>query len=119
MAERRKKLRFKPLRKVFAVFLPDFSPVGEVIDIGMEGFSIQYLDSEYHQNSSNEVYWLFTEDGFFIDRVWVKVISDTKLMKQGNKITQKNLQFIQLTEEMKDQLDYIIRNYTVFKELRD
>lgn len=113
MEHRKEYTHFKPVKKVFAALLPDYGRLGEVIDIGMDGFTIQYLDSGNPPKESQEIYWLFTKDGFFMDRVKVKVVSDIEIKTDRHKARKKQVEFLDLTSDMKDQLKHIIENYTM------
>ena len=107
----------KTKNKIYAALLPDYDKIGVVLDIGMSGFTIEYLALEHLLDVSQEAYLLFTKDGFLINRVDVNVISDIESGSHDDKIRQKLVKFIDLPNNIKSRLDHIIRNYTEFNKV--
>jgi hypothetical protein len=115
--DRRNQDRSLALGGAFAVLRPQFSKLGQIIDISSDGLAIHYPVSGDQTNGSSELDIFLVGDGIYLEKVPFKAISDLKLVKKkfNGSIPMRRLgvQFGELKQSQISQLEYFIGNYTL------
>lgn len=117
LAERRKYRRFKVKHPAFVVFNTQPTRLGEILEVSMNGLSFRYMvDSEELVNQSRELDILFGDDDFYLDRLPFSTVSD-RLSNNGLPFStmimrRRGVQFGEISETQKEQLEYFIENNT-------
>jgi hypothetical protein len=117
LMERRKYRRFKVRHPAFVVFNTQPTRLGEILDISMSGLSFRYMvDSEEVVNQSRELDILFGDDDFYLDKLPFSTVSD-RLSNNGLPFStmimrRRGVQFGDLNDAQRDQLEYFIENNT-------
>lgn len=113
--ERRKFKRFQVKEPVFVLLGPDFTEIGQVIDISRDGLSFRYINGGKPQKDSFEIDIMFGEAGFYLERLSLVPVSDCA-EKQGFSLRplmrRRCVQFGDLVPNQISQLEYFIRNFT-------
>lgn len=117
--DRRNQDRSPALGGAFAVLRPQFSRLGQIIDISSDGLAFHYPVSGDQTNGSSELDIFLVGDGFYLEKVPFKAISDLKLAKKkfNGSIPMRRfgVQFGELKQSQISQLEYFIRNFTLDK----
>jgi hypothetical protein len=115
--ERRKHKRFQAEEGAFVVVRPQFTKLGQIIDISRGGLAFRYTLTGGEMSGSVELDIFLTGDGFYLERVPFKTVSDLKMPK---KLSPRSLpmrrcgvQFGDLTHFHISQLAHFIENHTV------
>lgn len=117
LIERRKYRRFKVKHPAFVVFNTQPTRLGEILDVSMSGLSFRYMvDSEEVVNQSRELDILFGDDDFYLDRMPFSTVSD-RLSNNGLPFStmimrRRGVEFGEINETQKEQLEYFIENNT-------
>jgi hypothetical protein len=114
--KRRKQKRFQIQDGAFAIVRPAFTKLGQIIDIGLGGLAFRYVVTGARGNMAFEVDIFLVGDGFYLEEVPIKPISDIKLPKKFSKgslpMRRCGVQFGELTQNQITQLEYFIKNHT-------
>jgi hypothetical protein len=114
--DRRKQKRFQIQDGLFAIVRPEFTKLGQIIDIGMGGLAFRYVVTGNRENKAFEVDIFLVGDGFYLEKVPIKTISDIKLPKKFSNgplpMRRCGVKFGELTQNQITQLEYFIKNYT-------
>jgi len=114
--ERRKQKRLQIQNGAFAIVRPEYIKLGQIIDIGLEGLAFRYVVTGTRGNTAFEVDIFLVGDGFYLEKLPIKPISDIKLSKKFSNGTlpmrRCGVQFGALTQNQITQLEYFIKNYT-------
>ncbi len=116
---RRKSKRFKVMENIFAVLKPNYTQMGQVIDINKSGLSFQYIDSAEDETStsSRPKLAIFLNKGdIYLDNIPVKTTSiyeiEDVLFYNSLKKMRIGIQFNELAFNQLIQMEYFILNHT-------
>ena len=118
-ADRRKAVRFQPLKSTFVALRPEFTRLGKVLDISSSGIRFQYLISEDNPVEKGPVALdLFIgSDGYYLPDIPCETVYERK-MKQHNSDAvsleqrQCGLKFRPMNIEQTEKLNLFIQNHT-------
>ena len=120
LVEERKHNRFKVQNGGFAALRPQFTVLGQIIDISRGGLTFRYVASEARTNGSAELNILMTDGSFCFEKVAFKTIWDSAIPDEFSfgPITLRHcgVKFGELTHSQKVDLEYFIRFYTLESE---
>ena len=112
--ERRKLKRFQVPRGAFVGLGPYFEAVGPIMNVSLGGLGFRYIGSEEPNGSYLDI---FFDDYFYLRNVRFKTIWHVKTVNKtpSSRMTmrQMGLQFKQMTEHQKSQLEYFIEQYAI------
>jgi hypothetical protein len=116
--ERRRHERFKVEKIAFAVLRNRVSKLGQIIDISRGGLAFHYIaNQEWPEVSSELDILLASNNGFCLERLKFKTISDFKIANKSpySSITvrRRGVQFEALTEHQTSHLLDFLRKHTV------
>lgn len=115
--ERRSHKRYEAAYGAFAVVGPQAARLGQIKDISMSGLAFKYLAEEARSNARHEMDIIIRQNGFHIQNLPIRIISDFELNKENAfstvKLRQQGVQFGDLTPDQTSQLEYIVKNHTV------
>jgi hypothetical protein len=119
--EKRKYTRFKVKDKVYAALGANFSKVGRLKDISMNGLAFRYIEENRNSRKKSSVIAIFhSEDKFFLRNLACIIVTDHPIgdKDQTSKAELKYIakkcavRFENVTSGQKKKLEYLIRNYT-------
>ncbi len=114
--ERRKNSRFKVDEGAFAVPKPRTAVMGQIIDTSNGGLTFGYFDRQGRTKESFELTISMLSQGFKLDRVPCKTVSDFELpsdfIEDSVKKRRCSVKFGQMTSSQKERLEYFIQKYT-------
>lgn len=114
--ERRKHKRFQVDNGAFVVLGSNHDKSGRIIDISVGGLAFRYMTPVERQNGSYLAIVL-PETNFYLDEVSIKTISDFelpyKLPTNSMAMRRCGVQFVNLTDNQKSQIEFFINNYTI------
>jgi len=120
LVEGRQHNRFRVYDGGFAAVCPEFTALGQIIDISKSGLSFRYVASEARTNGSSKLSILLTDWSFCFDKIPFETIWDTPKPREFSfgaiTLRQCGVQFGDLTPSQRLDLEYFIRSYTLFKE---
>ena len=115
--ERRKNRRFLAQEGAFAVIGPEFTKLGQIIDISRGGFAFRYIVTGSQENGAIEADIFLAGDGFYLEKIPIKPIWDLKVPKKFSNgslpMRRCGVQFRDLTHHQRSQLEYFIQNHTL------
>ena len=118
-AERREKKRFRPKKRTFVVFKPQFMKLGKVLDISAGGLCFQYLAKEDQAGDAPaiEADIFISDNGYYLPDVSCKLVWDTEARGKvpfptGFQNRCCGLRFDTLTKEQEHKLDHFLQVYT-------
>lgn len=119
--EQRKHKRFDVKDGAYSVLGYKPTVMGQIINMSMDGLAVIYKGKRLKE--SFEVDLFISDAGFYLDQIPVKTISDHKLSGSfpfsSKTIWQRSMQFGELTEEQKSQMEHFIQCYTSMIERSD
>ena len=114
--ERRKEPRHKVDSGACAVIDDSYIDVGHILDISDNGMSFIYAGAEIPQNEALELSIYLYNKELFIDKIPSRVVSNFKIPHESLfdfvVLMRCSLKFNSLDESQRDQLSYLIRNFT-------
>ena len=117
--ERRGKERFRPKKRTFVVFKPQFHKLGKVLDISAGGLCFQYLAKEDQLGDAPaiEADIFMSDNGYYLPDVSCKLVWDTEAKEKmtlpvGFQNRRCGLRFLQLTREQQDKLEHFLQVHT-------
>ena len=113
--DRRKQKRFRVREGAFVILRPADIGVGRLVDISMDGLTLDYVTSREPSIQPTQLEIFVTDDPFRLFQVPCKTISDFVTYETYNKSMSKRrrgIQFGKLTESQTAQLEYFIQNHT-------
>jgi hypothetical protein len=117
LTERRKNKRFLAQEGAFAVIGPEFTKLGQIIDIGRGGFAFRYIVTGSQGNGAVEADIFLAGDGFYLEKIPIRPIWDLKIPKKVSNgslpMRRCGVQFRDLTHHQRSQLEYFIENHTL------
>ncbi len=114
--ERRKFTRFLTQDDAFAAVRGNFSKVGKIYDIGLNGLAFRYFAEKIPKKTFGYVDIFLMNDGFHLAGVPCTIIYDVKEPKFSfNKVSpyRCGLKFEPLNEEQQNKLDDFLNNHTI------
>jgi len=100
----------------FAVIKSKPIKMGQIVNISKEGLAFHYIDRQGGSNSLFKMDILFAQDAFYLDRLLFKPIFDieidTDIPLNSFTIRKCGVQFGELNQQQRSQLEYFICNYT-------
>jgi hypothetical protein len=112
--EKRKHKRFEVKDGAFTVLNYKPTVMGQIINMSTEGLAVTYKGKRLKK--SVEIDLFISDAGFYLDQIPVKTISDHKIAGKflfgSDKIWQRSMQFSELTDDQKTQLDEFLNLYT-------
>jgi len=113
--ERRKFTRFRAQDDAFAVLQRDFSKVGKIYDISLNGLAFRYLAEKIPDGTSTHVDIFLSTNGFHLSGVPCTVIYDVKESTFGlNEVSpyRCGLKFEHPSKEQQLKLEFFINHHT-------
>ena len=121
-AERREEERFRPKKRTFVVFKPQFLKLGKVLDISAGGLCFQYLAKEDQLKDAPaiEADIFMSDNGYYLPDVPCKLVWDTEAKEKmtfpiGFQNRLCGLQFLKLTKEQQNKLEHYLQVHTAGK----
>ena len=121
-AERREEERFRPKKRTFVVFKPQFLKLGKVLDISAGGLCFQYLAKEDQAGNAQaiEADIFMSDNGYYLPDVSCKLVWDTEAKEKmtfpiGFQNRRCGLRFLRLTKEQQDKLEHFLQVHTAGK----
>jgi hypothetical protein len=91
--------------------------MGQIINISKGGLAFRYTDGGGKSIESSELDILFTQDGFYLDRLPFKTVWTSNAVGIPSvsllQTSQRGVQFMEMTSHQISQLDYFLHNYTI------
>jgi hypothetical protein len=117
LAERRKRKRFQVQRGAFAVIRPEFTKLGQIIDISHDGLAFQYPVTANQEDGAFELDIFLTGEGFYLERMSFETVSDRGATRKSPKtfipLRRCSVHFKDLTDIQIARLEYFIQNHTI------
>ncbi len=113
--ERRKFTRFQTRDDAFAALRGDFSKVGKIYDISLNGLAFRYLAEEMSKEVYTQVDVFLSKNGFHLSGVPCTVVYDEKeLISNSNTVSpyRCGLKFKPLKQDVHNKLEFFLNNYT-------
>lgn len=115
--ERRKLKRFQVQDGAFAVVRPEFTRLGQIINISYEGLAFQYAATANQENGASELDIFLTGDAFYLENMSFETVCDRRATKKSSKgflpLRRCSVHFKDLTGTQIAQLEYFIQNHTI------
>jgi hypothetical protein len=112
--ERRKFTRFRVQDDAFAALRGNFSKVGKIYDISLNGMAFRYLDKNTAEEKYSQVDIFLTNNGFHLIGVPCTIIYDVEELKyfKNNEVVPHRcgVKFGSLKEEQQNNLEFFINN---------
>ena len=116
MIEQRKHKRFCVQNGTYAMLKYKPAMMGQITNMSKDGLAIRYIDGEQQLSDSDVLDIFMTDSSFYIEKLPVKTISDHKIagkfLSGSKKIWQRRMQFGELTDDQRSQMDEFINLYT-------
>lgn len=116
LAERRRLKRFKVQDGAFAVFRPESTKLGQIIDISHEGLAFKYPVTALQENGASELDIFLTGDGFYLENMSFETVSDRRATRKSSKgffpLRRCSVHFKDITSSQTALLEYFIQNHT-------
>lgn len=122
-AERREKERLRPQKMTFIAFKPQFVKLGKILDISEGGLCCQYLAKDNQdQDTAVQADIFMSENGYYLPDVACKMVWETEAEQKmtfpiGFQTRRCGLQFVKLTKEQKNKLEYYLQKHTAAEAL--
>ena len=120
--ERRKFTRFIARDDAFAALRGDFSKVGKIYDISLNGLAFRYMAEEIPKEVYTHVEFFLSKNGFHLSDVPCTVVYDEKeSISNSPKVSpyRCGMKFGPLKEEQQNELEFFINNHTTGEVLKD
>jgi hypothetical protein len=120
--DRRRLRRWRVQDGAFVILSPSDAGVGRLIDISIEGLSFDYVTTQEPSGEPTELQIFVTDSPFRLYNIPCKTITDFKTFEipqtQSHK-RRSGVQFGELTEGQKSQLEYFLQKYTTEEVSRE
>jgi c-di-GMP-binding flagellar brake protein YcgR len=116
--EKRKFIRFRARDDAYAALQGNFSKVGKIYDISLNGLAFRYLAEKMTDETFNHVDIFLTDNGFHLSGVHCSVVYDEKESISNSQVVSPyrcGLKFEQVNEEQQNKLEVFLNNYTTGK----
>jgi c-di-GMP-binding flagellar brake protein YcgR len=113
--ERRKFTRFRAQDDAFAALGGNFSKVGKIYDISLNGLAFRYLAEKISNETFSHVDIFLTNNGFHLSDVHCTVVYDAKESISNSHVVSPyrcGLKFEPLKEEQQNKLEFFLNNHT-------
>jgi hypothetical protein len=113
--ERRRLKRFQVRRGVFVILKPSDTGLGRLIDISMDGLTLEYISTQESKIKPTELEIFVTNGPFGLYEMPCRTISDFLIFRTNDGSLSKRrrgIQFGALTPSQVAQLEYFIKNHT-------
>lgn len=113
--ERRKFTRFKAQDDAYAAIRGDYTKVGKIYDISINGLAFKYFSDEVSDEKINYVNIFLSNDVFFINDIPCTVVCIEDECAYNSNIIKSSrcgLKFEQLNETQLNELGYFLDKYT-------
>ena len=113
--ERRKFTRFRAQDSAFAALRGDYSKVGKIYDISLNGLAFRYLAEEMSEEEYTHVDIFLSDNGFHLHNVPCNVIYNVKESTSGSLSISPyrcGLKFKPLKGEKQVKLEFFLNNYS-------
>lgn len=113
--DRRKLRRLRVQDGAFVILRPSDAGVGRLIDISIDGLSFDYVTTREPSGEPTELDIFVTDSPFRLYKIPCKTITDFKafeIPETPSHRRRSGIQFGELTESQKSQLQYFILKYT-------
>jgi hypothetical protein len=118
LTERRKLKRFRVQDGAFAVVRPEFTRLGQIINISYEGLAFQYAVTASQENRASELDIFLAGDGFYMENMSFETVSDRRATRKSSKgffpLRRCSVRFKDLTGPQIARLEYFIQNHTIY-----
>jgi len=115
--ERRKFTRFRVRDDAFAALRGNFTKVGRIYDISLDGVAFRYLSEKTTKETFAQVDIFLTDNGFHLIGVPCTIIYDVKESTSFENTEvfpyRCGMKFGSLNEAQQNSLEFFINNYTV------
>lgn len=115
--DRRGHKRFPVRDGAFAVLRPQLNKLGQIVDISLGGLAFRYVFTGTHSNGSFEMDIFLAGNGFYLERVPIRTVSDFKMTKKipmsSIPVRRCSVQFGELTPFQITQINHFLHNYTL------
>ncbi len=117
LSERRQHDRITVKNGTLAVSSLTYPKRGHILNISRGGLAFHYVGTELWDNESFELSIKSIGNGFFLDEIDVKLISDSEVRYEKPMgeipIRKLGVQFKELTKNQALQVEYLIQNYSL------
>jgi hypothetical protein len=123
ISERRKHKRFRPPKSSFVWLAPDYSAVGQILNVSIGGLGIRYVGDEFPNEAQLDIFSVeydFHARQMPFKTVFSSVIYGKTLLRSDNgvhprarEMRRSGLQFGELTDEQMSRVEYFVQNCTV------
>lgn len=114
--ERRKDKRFGAKLGTFIVLRPDYTKLGQIIDVSAGGLAFRYMAGETSAVHSAEMDIFAGSNGFHLPGIPFETVSDLETGRDipftSIAMRRRSVKFGELTESQASELRHFIRNYT-------
>ena len=113
--KRRKFTRFRAQDDAYAALQGDFSKVGKIYDISLNGLAFRYIARKNSDKTFNRVNIFLTNNGFHLDDVPCTIIynvHESTSSLDGILPYRCGMKFETLNEEQQRQLEFFLDNHT-------
>jgi len=114
--EKRKFTRFRTQDNAFAAIRGDFTKVGKIYDISLNGLAFRYLAEEISEEEFIQVDIFLTSNGFHLSGVPCTMVYNLKESTSTSlsiSAYRCGLSFKALNEEAQNKLNFFLNNYTI------
>ena len=115
--ERRKHPRFRTQDNCYAVLRGNYSKVGRICDISLNGLSFRYLGEEKEDKDCSHIDIFLVKNGFYLHSMPCKIIYEIEDESFGKgfitRMLRSGVQFLEATKSQSEQLDHFMQTYTI------
>jgi len=111
-SEKRKQQRYLVKGRAIAIVSPNNILPYEILDISQSGLAFSYRGLEQWENDLLELELIYDQE-CCIDKVPIKIISDSPLDDSSRALRRCGVQFGELTPNQQSQLEYFIQEHTI------
>jgi hypothetical protein len=113
--EKRKYTRFSTQDNAFAALRGNFTKVGKIYDISLNGLGFRYLAEQESEETFTHVDIFLSDNGFHLSSVPCTIIYDQRESISNSQAIlpyRCGLKFEPLKEDQQDKLEFFLNNYT-------
>lgn len=114
--EKRKNKRFQVKDGAYTILSYNPTIMGQIINVSKDGLAVRYTGKRKLLSDSNEIDMFRSNVGFYLEKIPVKTILEYKISGKlpfsPKKKWQRQVQFIDLTNDQMVQIDHFLQNYT-------
>ena len=114
--EKRKFTRFRTQDNAFAAVRGDFTKVGKIYDISLNGLAFRYLAEQRSEEEFTQGDIFLTNNGFHLSGVpctMVYTVKESTSISLSLSTYRCGLSFKPLNEEIQNKLNFFLNNYTI------